>query len=54
MQYDIEEFYTPISEDLLKKFLDHARTFVDISSKEEETIIHCQNLYFLIILIIYR
>ena len=42
MQYDIEEFYPSISEDLLKKALDHARTFVDISSEEEETIMHCR------------
>ena len=42
MQYDIKEFYPSISEDLLKKVLDHARTSVDISSEEEETIMHCQ------------
>ena len=42
MQYDIEEFYPSISEGLLKKALDHARTFVDIGSEEEETIIHCR------------
>ena len=41
MQYDIEEFYPSISEDLLKKALDHARTFVYISSEEKETIMHC-------------
>ena len=40
MQYDIEEFYQSISEDLLKKALHHARTFVDISSEKEETIMH--------------
>ena len=42
MQYDIEEFYPSVSEDLLKKAIDRARTFVDISSEEEETIIHCR------------
>ena len=42
MQYDIEEFYPSISEDLLKKALDHARTSVDMSSEEEETIMHCR------------
>ena len=41
MQYRIEEFYPSISEDVLKKALDHAKTFVDISSEEEETIMHC-------------
>ena len=42
MQYDIEEFYPSISEDLLKKTLDRARTFVDISREEEENIMHCR------------
>ena len=42
MQYDIEEFYPSISADLLKKAIDHARTFVDIGSEEEETIMHCR------------
>ena len=42
MQYDIEEFYPSISEDLLEKAIDHARIFVDISSEEEESIMHCR------------
>ena len=42
MQYDIEEFYRSISENLLKKAIDYARSFVSISSKEEETIMHCR------------
>ena len=42
MQYDIEEFYPSISEDLLKKAINYARSFIDISSDEEETIMHCQ------------
>ena len=42
MQYDIEEFYPSISEDLLEKSINYARTFVDISSNEEETIMHCR------------
>ena len=42
MQYEIEEFYPSISEDLLKKAINYARTFIDISSDEEETIMHCQ------------
>ena len=42
MQHDIEEFYPSISEDLSKKGIDHARTIVDISSEEEEIIMHCQ------------
>ena len=42
MQYDIEEFYPSISEDLLKKAINYARSFIDISSDKEETIMHCQ------------
>ena len=42
LQYEIEEFYPSISEDLLKKAINYARTFIDISSDEKETIIHCQ------------
>ena len=42
MQYDIEEFYLSISEDLLNKSINYARTLVDISSDEEETIMHCR------------
>ena len=41
MQYDIEEIYASISENLLKKAIDYARSFVSISSEEEETIMHC-------------
>ena len=40
MQYDIEEFYPSISEDLLKKAMNDARKFVDIRKDEEETIMH--------------
>ena len=40
MQYDIEGFYPSISEDLFKKSINHARTFGDIRSDEEETILH--------------
>ena len=42
MQCDIEEFYPSISENLLKKAIDYARSFVNISSEEEETIMHCR------------
>ena len=42
MQYHIEEFYPSISENLLKKAIDYARSFVNISSEEEETIMHCR------------
>ena len=42
MQYDIEEFYPSISEDFPKKSINYARTFVDIISDEEETIMHCR------------
>ena len=42
MQYDIEGCYPSISEDLMKKVIDHARTYVDISIEEEETIMHCR------------
>ena len=42
MQYDIEEFYPSISEDLLKKALDQCKNICRYySSKEEETIMHC-------------
>ena len=40
MQYDIEEVYPSISEDLLKKSISYATTVVDISSNKEETIKH--------------
>ena len=42
MLNDIEDFYPSISEDLLKKALYQARTFIDISSKEEKNIMHCR------------
>ena len=42
MQYDIEEYYPSISEDLLRKAIDYARTFVNVSEEEEETIMHCR------------
>ena len=41
MQYDIEELYLSISENLFKKAIDYGRSFVNISSGEEETIMHC-------------
>ena len=41
MQYDIKEFCRSISEDLLKKAINYLRSFVDVSSDEEETIMHC-------------
>ena len=40
MQYDIEGFYPSISEDLLKT-INYATTFVNLSSNEEKTIMHC-------------
>ena len=40
MQYDVKEFYPSVSEDLLKKSINYARTFLD-SSNEEEAIMHC-------------
>ena len=42
MQYDIEEFHLSIFEDLLNGGIYYARTFVEIRSNEEETIMHCQ------------
>ena len=42
MQYDIEEFCPSFSEDLLKKAIHYARTFVDASSDKKETIMHCR------------
>ena len=41
MQNDIEGFYPSISEDLLKKTINYATTFVNLSSNEEKTIMHC-------------
>ena len=41
-RYHIEEFYPSISEDLLKKAINYARTFVVISNDKEETIMHCR------------
>ena len=40
MQFNIEGFYPSISEDLFKRSINHARTFGDIRSDEEETILH--------------
>ena len=43
MQCDVEEFYLSISEDLLKKVIDHAKVqYVDISGEGEENIMHCR------------
>ena len=42
IQYDIEEFYPSISEDFLKKVINYARTFVNVNSDEEKTIMHFQ------------
>ena len=42
MQYNIEECYPSISENLLKKAIDHAKSFANISSEEQETIMHCR------------
>ena len=39
--YAIEEFYPSISKNLLKKTRNYPRAFVDISSAEEETTMHC-------------
>ena len=36
----MEEFYPSIFENLLKKAIDYARSFVNISSEEEQTIMH--------------
>ena len=41
-RYHIKEFYPSISEDLLKKAINYARTFVVISNDKEETIMHCR------------
>ena len=50
MKFDIEELYRSISEDLLKKAINYAKTFVDIGSDEEEIILcNVEYLYFSII-----
>ena len=38
----LENSISSISEDLLKKSINYARTFVDISSGGKETIMHCR------------
>ena len=40
MQFDIEEFYPPISKELLQKAINHATTFVRINNEEINVIIH--------------
>ena len=40
MQFDIEEFYPSISKELLLKVIKYAKTLVNISDKEINTIMH--------------
>ena len=40
IKFDICEFYPSIIEELLKKALNYAKTFVDISDEDEEIILH--------------
>ena len=42
MMFDIEDFYPSISETLLKEALEFAKTKVDISKTEEDTIFHAR------------
>ena len=54
MKFDIEEPYQSTSEDLLKKAIDYAKTFVDISSDEEEIILSIVEYLYFSIIQIYR
>ena len=40
MQFDIEEFYPTISNELLQKAINYASTFVRISNEEINVIMH--------------
>ena len=40
MQFDIEEFYPSISKELLLKAITYAKTLVNISDEEINTIMH--------------
>ena len=40
MLFDIVEFYTSISEDLLKQALEFAATYTAVTEKEEDIILH--------------
>ena len=40
MQFDVEEFYPSISEDLLLTVIDYTQRFVNINDDETKTIIH--------------
>ena len=47
MKFDIKEFYPNISEDLLKKSLNYAKQFTELSVQEEHIILHaCKSLLF--------
>ena len=40
IKFDICEFYLSITDELLKKALNYAKSFVDISDEDEEIILH--------------
>ena len=40
MQFDIEEFYPSVSKDLLMKVVNYAKTLVNISDEEINTVMH--------------
>ena len=42
IKFDVCEFYPSITEELLKKALNYAKSFVDISDEDEEIILHCK------------
>ena len=42
IKFDIYEFYHSITEELFKKALNCAKSFVEISDEEEESILHCK------------
>ena len=46
IKFDICEFYPSITEELLSKALEYARSFAGISDEEADIILHCKNLCF--------
>ena len=49
MQFDIEDFYPSISKELLLKILTYAKTLLNISEEEINTIMHSRRLFYLVI-----
>ena len=43
MQFEIEEFYPSVSKELLMKVVNYAKTLVNISDEEINTVMHSKN-----------